>query len=868
MIKIYRGDSTDFADLSSISVTIDTEVDITGFTGKFSFGGIEKTFPPVEIEQRTFEFNYTYEETSTFCLGKGFGTFYLFDTKGRKAVVTKVLVDVILPHEYEPHDNKFIVTISNSINYETLFHKPSINGVTINGNHDGRHYGLQNIALYDETSSYTINEQVVFENALWLCVANTDPGEFDVSKWTCLGSSIRTFPNAEAFPIVGIPGVLYIDLQTKYVYVWSTTSYVLLSTNLNPYLLGSAAAPEWNPGDTSHTVVSYKSHLYRHPSTWEQGEDATLPPTENQRWAEVTLLDLLGEKVDKVQGYGLSKNDFTDALKTKLEGVEENANNYTLPPATAQTLGGIKVGNNLSVDENGTVSADAQPQEQANWNETNTESPSYIKNKPGTATTQNAGLMAASDKATLDKIDAAFPSGASAQNELADKDFVNSSVATNTATFRGTYNLVNDLGLTIAATEQQIATAIANKLDSLVPPIVPENNDYCFVQIPTKDSTPTEIARVDRYKCTVTESGGIKTRVWGYEWSLNNSSFTANQWAAINSGITSGDVSKLAGIAAGAQVNTIETIKVNDSALTPDANKAVNISIPLVVSPEEATSLGKSADALLTKQFVGNKFTGNYFWEETREQSVGEASGFLAIAFRPSIFGLSTGDYLTKLKIRIRSSGNESQYPTSNIYLILKDSTWRFMASAGSADMGYSNRGTFAEFTFASQIPLEASSDYYLCFSTTAEGSDYASNVSLDVFTAQDASMNKYYTFITGSATRVWRPVMEVYAVHHYPDLTSFVWKTSGFCITEAGAVTDYLAKTSLGGEKVGGIRVRESSLNENNITAYMRDKIKVTTNGTTSEYDYDTSSNGIVRFKDLSDIENALHIINTGTSL
>lgn len=838
MIKIYRGDSTDFADLSSISVTIDTEVDITGFTGKFLFGGIEKTFTPIEIEQRTFEFNYTYEETSTFCLGKGFGTFYLFDTKGRKAVVTKVLVDVILPREYEPHDNKFIVNISNSINYETLFNKPSINGVTINGNYDGRHYGLQNIALYDETSSYTINEQVVFENALWLCVANTGPGEFDVSKWTCLGSSIRTFPNAEAFPIMGIPGVLYIDLQTKYVYVWSTTSYVLLSTNLNPYLLGSAAAPEWNPGDTSHTVVSYKSHLYRHPSSWAVGEDATLPPTENQRWVEVTLLDLLGEKVDKISGKGLSENDFTDSLKGKLDGIEAGANNYVLPIASQQTLGGIKVGNNLSVSADGTLSADAIP-------------PDYDQ-----------------VKSRIQTIEDVIPEQASPQNQLADKNFVNSSIATNTATFRGTYNIVSDLRLTVSATEQQVAGAIATTLASHLPPIVPENNDYCFVQVPTKDSTPTEIARVDRYKCTVTESGNITTRIWGYEWSLNNSSFTAEQWAALNSGITAGDVSKLAGIAAGAQVNTIETIKVNDTALTPDSNKGVNITVPLVVSPEDVTSLGKAADALLTKQFVGNKFKTNYFWEENREQHIGVASGFTSVVFKPYVFGLSDGDYLTKLRIRIRSSGQSWQFPSSTVYLVLKDSNWSFVSTLNSANMGYDNRGNFAEFTIANPIPLTSTSNYELCFCSSADGSAYASNVGLDIFDVQDTSIGSDYFTYTTMGAKNWRPVMEVYAVHQASNLSPFIWRTSGFCPTEGGAVTDYLTKTSLGNEKIGGIRVRESLADENNVTAFMRDKIKVTTNGDVSEYDYSSSSNGIVRFKDLSDIENALHIINTGTSL
>ena len=123
---------------------------------------------------------------------------------------------------------------------------------------------------------------------------------------------------------------------------------------------------------------------------------------------------------------------------------------------------------------------------------------------------------------------ALIPSQASSSNQLADKAFVNSSIATATATFRGTYNLVSDLSLTTSATQQQIAAALATKMTALS--ITPDTNDYAFVQVPAADDTPTVIARVDRYK--------FNGSAWAYEYSLNNSGFTAAQWAAINSGIT------------------------------------------------------------------------------------------------------------------------------------------------------------------------------------------------------------------------------------------------------------------------------------------------------------------------------------------
>lgn len=126
------------------------------------------------------------------------------------------------------------------------------------------------------------------------------------------------------------------------------------------------------------------------------------------------------------------------------------------------------------------------------------------------------------------EIAAVIPSQASSTNQLADKAFVNSSIATATATFRGTYNLVSDLSLTTSATQQQIAAALATKMAALS--IMPDANDYAFVQIPAAVLTPTVIARVDRYK--------FNGSAWAYEYSLNNSGFTAEQWAAINSGIT------------------------------------------------------------------------------------------------------------------------------------------------------------------------------------------------------------------------------------------------------------------------------------------------------------------------------------------
>ena len=112
----------------------------------------------------------------------------------------------------------------------------------------------------------------------------------------------------------------------------------------------------------------------------------------------------------------------------------------------------------------------------------------------------------------IDSINNKIPSQASESNKLADKDFVNSSIATATATFRGTFTSLADLQATSG-----------------------DLNDYAFYA--HTDSAGNTV--YDRYKYTA------NTPHWVYEYTLNNSSFTSAQWASINSGITSALVEQI-----------------------------------------------------------------------------------------------------------------------------------------------------------------------------------------------------------------------------------------------------------------------------------------------------------------------------------
>ena len=143
--------------------------------------------------------------------------------------------------------------------------------------------------------------------------------------------------------------------------------------------------------------------------------------------------------------------------------------------------------------------------------------------------TSEVGRAKAAEKANADDIDAIeekIPAAASDENQLADKQFVNSSIQTATA-----------------ATHLQIAAALPNVVASA------NNNDYAFIQIPVADATPTVIASIERYK-----NNGSS---WLFEYALNNSGFTQTQWDAINSGITNALVLKLIALPTNAELTTL-----------------------------------------------------------------------------------------------------------------------------------------------------------------------------------------------------------------------------------------------------------------------------------------------------------------------
>ena len=68
----------------------------------------------------------------------------------------------------------------------------------------------------------------------------------------------------------------------------------------------------------------------------------------------LSMDDAANNYVQQEAGKGLSTNDYTDAEKNKLAGIEDNANNYVLPKGTQSEIGGVMGdGTTFTIDSNG-----------------------------------------------------------------------------------------------------------------------------------------------------------------------------------------------------------------------------------------------------------------------------------------------------------------------------------------------------------------------------------------------------------------------------------------------------------------------------------------------------------------------------------
>ena len=206
----------------------------------------------------------------------------------------------------------------------------------------------------------------------------------------------------------------------------------------------------------------------------------------------------------------------------------------------------------------------------------------------------------------INTIEGKIPAQASSSNQLADKDFVNSSINAlaayyitrnaqgnpfqtkaqldGTSTFYSGGEVrvptTNDYCLVIADITQADSVTGYTSFTTTAEYIgyyVLYNNETTLVTSSNKDSVGITAGTTPCYVTIPTTRYSYQRNQWEFQFIVNTTSLTADQLAALNSGITSGLVDKLNGIEAGAEVNDIDAVATPDGTLTPDANKKVTV---------------------------------------------------------------------------------------------------------------------------------------------------------------------------------------------------------------------------------------------------------------------------------------------------
>lgn len=339
----------------------------------------------------------------------------------------------------------------------------------------------------------------------------------------------------------------------------------------------------------------------------------------------------LGKLEDRIQEEAAARTTADDGLNSRLTTVESKI------PSEASSSNRLTdknyVDTLISTEQNRATNAENLLQSNIEAEQTRAEAAESSLSGRITAEENRAKAAEQVNSNDIDAIEEKIPSQASVNNQLADKEFVNSSIATATATFRGT---------SVAGLTEQEFLQWADNI------AVKDNNDYIFWN--TVDNVGN--VQFKKYKYDGTN--------WVYEYTLNNSSFTAEQWAAINSGLTAGDKTKLNGIEGGAQVNIIETVSVNNTPLIP-VNKAIDIDVP--------TQLSQLAEDT-THRLVTD--TEKATWNAKQDaiadlQTIREGAALGATAYQKPNAGIPSSDMTTEVQSSLDKADSAYQKPQSGI---------------------------------------------------------------------------------------------------------------------------------------------------------------------------------------------------------
>lgn len=159
---------------------------------------------------------------------------------------------------------------------------------------------------------------------------------------------VLEYTSKSNFPTAGESDKIYVDTSTNLIYRWSGTTYVEISSSL---ALGNTSSTafrgDYGEAAYTHAVTNkgkaFSSGLYKI-TTNEEGHVTTTVAVQK---SDITALGIPAQDTTYNAATTTAMGLMSAEDKAKLNNIEANANNYTLPTAST-TLGGVKTTSNVS----------------------------------------------------------------------------------------------------------------------------------------------------------------------------------------------------------------------------------------------------------------------------------------------------------------------------------------------------------------------------------------------------------------------------------------------------------------------------------------------------------------------------------------
>lgn len=161
-------------------------------------------------------------------------------------------------------------------------------------------------------------------------------GKIPSSQLPSYVDDVLEYDTKSDFPATGEAGKIYVDKSTNTTWRWSGSTYtqikgdLVIGTTTGTAADGGVANTHYNNTSNPHNVTKAQVGLG---SVVNTGDSATPVSGGTTKFTTGGAYTELAKKVDKVDGKGLSTNDYTTNEKNKLSGIESGAQVHKAPTA-------------------------------------------------------------------------------------------------------------------------------------------------------------------------------------------------------------------------------------------------------------------------------------------------------------------------------------------------------------------------------------------------------------------------------------------------------------------------------------------------------------------------------------------------------